>query len=83
MFTAVELEKSINATFIALISEKAKVTKVKDFHPINLVTVLYKILSKVLANRLGEVVGSIISKPQNTFVKGRQILDSVPLPKTA
>jgi hypothetical protein len=38
---------------------------------------IYKIISKVLANRIRRVMDRIISKPQNAFVKGRQILDSV------
>jgi hypothetical protein len=38
---------------------------------------VYKIVAKVLAKRLKMVVEKIISKPQNTFIKGRQILDSV------
>jgi hypothetical protein len=49
----------------------------KDFRPISLVSGVYKIIEKVLANRLRKVVEKIISKPQNAFVKGRQILDSV------
>jgi len=49
----------------------------KDFRPISLVSGVYKIIAKVLANRLRKVVDKIISKPQNAFVKGRQILDSV------
>jgi len=49
----------------------------KDFRPISLVSGVYKIIAKVLANRLKKVVDKIISKPQNAFVKGRQILDSV------
>uniref|UniRef100_A0A2N9J9F5 Reverse transcriptase domain-containing protein n=1 Tax=Fagus sylvatica TaxID=28930 RepID=A0A2N9J9F5_FAGSY len=69
--------KSINATFIALIPKKPGAVEIKDFRPISLVTGLYKIVAKVLANRLKAVLGKVVSAPQNAFVKGRQILDSV------
>ena len=38
---------------------------------------LYKILTKVLANRIKRVMGKIISQSQYAFVEGRQILDAV------
>ena len=38
---------------------------------------VYKIITKVLANRMRRVMDRIISKPQNAFVKGSQILDLV------
>ena len=38
---------------------------------------VYKILAKVLTNRLKEVLDQLISKSQNSFVGGRQMLDSV------
>ena len=70
-------EKSLNATFIALIPKKAAAVEVKDFRPISLVGGVYKILAKVLAIRLHMVLGEIILAPQNAFVLNRQILDSV------
>jgi hypothetical protein len=72
-----KFEKSLNATFIALIPKKSGAIDLKDFRPISLVSGVYKIIAKVLANRLRRVVEKIISKPQNAFVQGRQILDSV------
>ena len=47
----------------------------QDFRPISLVGSLYKILVKVLANRLKSVIGKVVSNSQNAFVGGRQILD--------
>jgi hypothetical protein len=51
--------------------------KLNDFRRISLVGSLYKILAKVLANRLRLVVGNVISETQTTFVKDRQILDGI------
>jgi hypothetical protein len=57
-------EKSLNATFIALIPKKPEtIVDVKDFRPISLVSGIYKIIVKVLANRLRRVMEKIISKP--------------------
>jgi hypothetical protein len=72
-----KFEKSLNSTFISLIPKVSGAADLKDFHPISLVSGIYKIISKVLANRLRLVLSRIISTPQNAFVKGRQILDSV------
>ncbi|RVX15951.1 Auxilin-related protein 1 [Vitis vinifera] len=47
-----------------------------DFRPISLLGGLYKLLAKVLANRLKKVIGKVVSPAQNAFVKGRQILDA-------
>jgi hypothetical protein len=69
--------KSINSTFIALIPKMHGAKEINDFRPISLVGGIYKIIAKVLANRMRRVMDKVISKPQNAFVKGRQILDAV------
>jgi hypothetical protein len=69
--------KCINSTFIALIPKVHGAKDIKDFRPISLVSGIYKIIAKVLANRMRRVINRVISKPQSAFIKGRQILDSV------
>ena len=66
-----KFEKSLNATFIALIPNKNGASNIQDFRPISLVGSVYKILTKVLANCLKEVLDQLISKSQNSFVGGR------------
>jgi hypothetical protein len=70
-------EKSLHASFILLISKVPGAVELKDFSPIILVGGIYKIIAKVLANRLEIVLDKIISKSQSAFIKGRQILDLV------
>ncbi|GJY03259.1 putative RNA-directed DNA polymerase, eukaryota, reverse transcriptase zinc-binding domain protein [Tanacetum coccineum] len=48
---------------------------IKDYRPISLIGIHYKIVAKILANRLVKVIDSIISHEQSAFISGRQILD--------
>ena len=70
-------EKSINTSFLSLIPKISNAVNIKDFWPISLVGSIYKLLFKVLANRLRVVLDNLISETQNSFAGGRQILDSV------
>jgi len=72
-----KLTKGLNYTFIALIPKVTCPQRLNDFRPISLVGCLYKVLAKVLANRLRSVVGSVVSDSQSAFVKGKQILDGI------
>ncbi|KAG6695250.1 hypothetical protein I3842_09G087800 [Carya illinoinensis] len=72
-----KFEKSLNATFISLIPKRLGASELKDFRPISLVSGIYKIISKVLANCMSTVMEKIISKSQNAFARGRKIIDSV------
>lgn len=71
------MEKILNATFITLITNKIGALNVKDYRPISLVNEVYKIISKVLANYLGQVLGRVFLRPQNALLKGRQTLDLI------
>lgn len=59
---------SNNETFICLIPKKSNSCKVTNFRPISLVTSLYKIISKVLASRLRNVLHTTIDAAQFAFV---------------
>ena len=68
--------KSLNTTFLVLIPKKGGAKDLGDFRPINLLGGLYKLLAKVLANKLRKVLGKVVSADQNAFVRGRKILDA-------
>ena len=63
--------KRLNTTFLVLIPKKGGVEDLGDFRPISLLGGLYKLLAKVLANRLKKVLGKVVSVDQNVFVRGR------------
>jgi len=71
-----KFEKSLNATFIALIPKKVGASELKDFRPISLIGGIYKIVAKILAERLKKVVNNLVNKHQMAFIKGRQIMDA-------
>ncbi|GJT84525.1 RNA-directed DNA polymerase, eukaryota, reverse transcriptase zinc-binding domain protein [Tanacetum coccineum] len=67
--------KGGNSSFVALIPKTPNANMVKDFRPICLIGSLYKIIAKILANRLVTVLGDIVNEVQSAFVADRQILD--------
>ncbi|GJU04884.1 RNA-directed DNA polymerase, eukaryota, reverse transcriptase zinc-binding domain protein [Tanacetum coccineum] len=64
-----------NSSFIALIPKSQNANMVKYYCPISLIRSLYKIMAKILANRLVVVLGDIVSDVKLAFIAGRQILD--------
>uniref|UniRef100_A0A803QJ15 Reverse transcriptase domain-containing protein n=1 Tax=Cannabis sativa TaxID=3483 RepID=A0A803QJ15_CANSA len=68
---------AINSTLIVLIPKKQRAHSLKDFRPISLCTTFYKVISKILANRLKVVLDNIISPNQSAFISGRIIFDNI------
>ncbi|GJV57301.1 RNA-directed DNA polymerase, eukaryota [Tanacetum coccineum] len=64
-----------NSTFIALIPKIHDAKIIKDFRPISLIGSIYKIIAKILANRLILVIPDLINEVQTAFFPNRQILD--------
>eukprot|EP00253_Pinus_taeda_P021470 PITA_21470 len=69
--------KSLNSTFLALIPKFEDAKTPDKFRPIALCNVIYKIISKFIANRLKTILPGIISEEQSGYVEGRQILDNI------
>ena len=66
--------RSLNSTFMVLTPKRGGAEDLKDFRPINLTGSIYKLIAKVMENRLKKVMNKLVNSAQNAFVEGRQIL---------
>ncbi|CAN1844985.1 Transposon TX1 uncharacterized 149 kDa protein [Linum perenne] len=72
-----EIPVEAQDTNIVLLPKVDDPKAVKDWRPISLCNVLYRVVAKVLANRLRGVVEELISPEQAAFIKGRSIMDNI------
>jgi len=66
-----------NSSFLALIPKESNPISFSRFHPILLCNSSYKILTKIIANRIKPLLSSIISENQGGFMQHRNILDNI------
>ncbi|GJW72625.1 putative RNA-directed DNA polymerase [Tanacetum coccineum] len=69
------IPRGCNSSFITLVLKVDDPLVVGDFRQISLIGCQYKIIAKILANRLSQVVSSVVSDVQMAYIKGRQIID--------
>ena len=69
--------KKLNKTFIALIPKVRSPRSTMGCRPISLCNVTYKMVSKVITNRLKEILHAIVHECQSTIVSKRLIIDNV------
>ena len=67
----------MNSNVVSLLPKIQGVESIKDYRPIVVVNFKFKIISKILADRLALVAARIISPNQYEFVQGRQIRDCI------
>jgi len=67
----------LNHTFVAFIPKKTKSDLISDFYPISLCNVIYKLITKVISNRLKPLLPFIISDTQRAFVHRPLISDNI------
>lgn len=84
LFTAIQyffentvMPNAWGRTYITLIPKKPNPKCASDYRPISLCNVCYKIISKILANRLKNVLPNLIGKEQCGFVSGRTPFDNI------
>ncbi|XP_050232935.1 uncharacterized protein LOC126681437 [Mercurialis annua] len=74
-YTFANFPVGLNTAFLVLIPKFRGASDIKDFRPISLINGVFKLISKVLANRLSTILPMVISANQFGFIKGRSIHD--------
>jgi hypothetical protein len=71
------VNRALKSTFLTLIPKSNLSSSFSDYMPIALCNLCYKVITKILANRIKPYLSRLISGEQLGFIKGRQILDAI------
>lgn len=76
IFKNQKIPPEINKTFLCLIPKFHDANNIKNFRPIGLCNTIYKIITKILANRIKPFLDQLISPYQASFMKNRRASDN-------
>lgn len=76
-FSTAKFDDILTDASIVLIPKKQNPSSMADLRPISLCNIVYKVASKVLANRLKCDLNEMISESQSAFIPGRLISNNV------
>ncbi|GKV16257.1 hypothetical protein SLEP1_g26925 [Rubroshorea leprosula] len=76
-FSSGKILREMNSTIISLVPKVLNPVKMIEFRPIACCNILYKFITKILANKLKQTLPLFISKNQFAFVEGRQMVENV------
>lgn len=76
-FSTCKIPEELNKTFITLIPKKPNIEYISDYRPISLCNTSYKIITKILTNRIQSLLPSIISQEQAAFLPLRRTTNNI------
>ncbi|KAH9696890.1 hypothetical protein KPL71_023372 [Citrus sinensis] len=77
VFGGKSIPVELNKTLIVLIPKNNNPTNLKKFRSVSLYPVVYKIITKIVTNRLKEVLPDLIGPIQTSFIPGRHITKNI------
>lgn len=66
-----------NSTALTLVPKVPSPSSIKDYRPIACCNVVYKVVTKILVNRMQDTLQHVVSHSQSAFIKGWSIVDNV------
>lgn len=75
--TGLVQDRMVEGVITLIYKQKGSRLDLENYRPISLLNVDYKILTKLLANRMKRVIGEIVQPTQNYSVPGRDIVDTI------
>ncbi|KAL0381623.1 UNVERIFIED_CONTAM: hypothetical protein Sangu_0226600 [Sesamum angustifolium] len=76
-FRSRRMLRQLNHTIIALVPKSKHSPSVADYRPISCCNVIYKVITKIIADRLSPALEKLIDSSQAAFVRGRNITDNI------